>query len=255
MAENTSGAMRARAEAVARIETVLGGERLELGIRDGHVEVDVGDLLAGYDQRALDQIFEGIVRAATEVVVSFAQLPPKDRRAFVYELDEIVHHPVQLTRCELVSDDLCRVFLQVSGSLSECGSSGCVVPARKVLRNNFESFVGCSQNGHRVCAVEDVLGVGQDQDPSDSDRRNLAVSNIINAFGGTSAFARAIGVGQSTASEMKRRGSIPAEYWVLLVRAADDVGVVNVTFENLARIHAVAKGKLPDGNEPERIAS
>lgn len=251
MVENTSAAIRARAEAVARIETVLGGERLELGIRDGRVEVDVGDLLAGYDQRALDQILEGIVRAATEVVVSFAELSPEDRRAFVYELDEVVHHPVQFARCELVSDDLCRVFLQVSGSLLEGGSGGCVVPARKVLRHNFESLVGGSQDGHGVGAVEDVLRVGQDQDPSDSGSRSLAVTNIINAFGGTSAFARAIGTGQSTVSEMKRRGSIPAEYWVFLVRAADDVGIANVTYENLARIHAVAKGKLPD-REPER---
>lgn len=72
------------------------------------------------------------------------------------------------------------------------------------------------------------------------------VSDLFEAFGGPSAVARALRVGQSTASEMKRRGSIPAEHWVVLVHAAHEIGLENVTFERLAVIHAEAKGRLPE---------
>ncbi len=71
------------------------------------------------------------------------------------------------------------------------------------------------------------------------------VADIFAALGGTSAVARLLGVNQSTASEMKRRGSIPNEYWVLLVSRASEHGVDTVTYELLAKIHAKAKGKLP----------
>jgi hypothetical protein len=48
------------------------------------------------------------------------------------------------------------------------------------------------------------------------------VGEIIDALGGSTAVARIIGKGPSTVSEMKRRGSVPVEYWPSLVAAAAD---------------------------------
>ena len=44
-----------------------------------------------------------------------------------------------------------------------------------------------------------------------------SVANIIDAFGGNSGFAAVIGKGPSTASEMRRRKSIPVDYWPTLI--------------------------------------
>lgn len=71
------------------------------------------------------------------------------------------------------------------------------------------------------------------------------VTDVFDALGGPAAVSRALSVGSSTASEMKRRGAIPAEYWVALVRAAQESGRVNLTYETLALIHARAKGRVP----------
>jgi hypothetical protein len=65
-----------------------------------------------------------------------------------------------------------------------------------------------------------------------------SVPDIFAAFGGPAAMARALQTRASTASEMKRRGSIPAEYWVRLVDAAKEAGIDGVTYEALARAHA-----------------
>ena len=43
------------------------------------------------------------------------------------------------------------------------------------------------------------------------------IEQLFDDLGGTSAVARIISVGQSTASEMKRRRSIPVEYWPAIV--------------------------------------
>jgi hypothetical protein len=48
------------------------------------------------------------------------------------------------------------------------------------------------------------------------------VGEIIDALGGSTAVARIIGKGPSTVSEMKRRGSVPVEYWPALVAAASN---------------------------------
>jgi hypothetical protein len=42
---------------------------------------------------------------------------------------------------------------------------------------------------------------------------------------------------------MKRRGSIPPEYWAELVEAARASGRDDISFETLALIHARAKGR------------
>ncbi len=64
------------------------------------------------------------------------------------------------------------------------------------------------------------------------------VSDIFDAFGGPAAVARAIKVRPSTASEMKRRGSIPAEYWRDLVAGARARNIGGVSADALAAIHA-----------------
>jgi hypothetical protein len=67
-------------------------------------------------------------------------------------------------------------------------------------------------------------------------KKPKTIPELIDAFGGTSKFGTVIGKGQSTASEMKRSGSIKVEYWPLIVAAAGKSGVPNVTFESLAEM-------------------
>lgn len=66
------------------------------------------------------------------------------------------------------------------------------------------------------------------------------VSDIFEALGGNAAVGRALGVNPSTASEMKRRESIPVEYWPLLVEAAKMKDRQDINFESLALIMAEA---------------
>lgn len=68
----------------------------------------------------------------------------------------------------------------------------------------------------------------------------LSVPEIIDSFGGASAFGRAIGVKASTASEMKRRGKIPVPYWPTLVNA-DPIDRPRFTYEDLVMSHCRAK--------------
>ena len=46
------------------------------------------------------------------------------------------------------------------------------------------------------------------------------ISSIFDRFGGVTATAAVLGVNASTASEMKRRGSIPIKYWPELIAEA-----------------------------------
>jgi hypothetical protein len=80
------------------------------------------------------------------------------------------------------------------------------------------------------------------------------VSDIFSALGGPSAVARILGVRPSTASEMKRRGSIPAEYWRDLVLAAERKGVRGIDAATLAEIHARPSGRPGGFAEPETPA-
>ena len=68
------------------------------------------------------------------------------------------------------------------------------------------------------------------------------VADVIALLGGNAALARMLGVGASTASEMKRRGRIPAEYWRDLVRGARVQGHSQVTADLLMDIHARVDG-------------
>jgi hypothetical protein len=64
------------------------------------------------------------------------------------------------------------------------------------------------------------------------------VEDVFLAFDGTSNFADALKLGLSTASEMRRRGSIPVKYWPRLVDEASKRGVPTITYDRLVAIHS-----------------
>lgn len=59
---------------------------------------------------------------------------------------------------------------------------------------------------------------------------------IIDAFGGPSAFGEAIGIPDSHARAMKARKSIPDGYWLKVVEAARERGIKDVTLESFASL-------------------
>ncbi|TMJ03674.1 MAG: helix-turn-helix domain-containing protein [Alphaproteobacteria bacterium] len=80
----------------------------------------------------------------------------------------------------------------------------------------------------------------------------MSIADVFALLGGNSAVARALGVGQSTTSEMKRRGRIPAEYWFDLLRMARKHGHPEVTAELLVSLHArSAADEMPAGLSEE----
>ena len=64
------------------------------------------------------------------------------------------------------------------------------------------------------------------------------VEDVFLKFEKTSAFADALGLKLSAASEMRRRGSIPVRYWPKLVEAARERGFDEITNDSLVAIHA-----------------
>lgn len=65
-----------------------------------------------------------------------------------------------------------------------------------------------------------------------------SVPELIDAFGGPTAFARILDLkGPSTASEMKRNRSIPVDYWPRLIAAAREHGIRGITAEHLMKIN------------------
>lgn len=70
------------------------------------------------------------------------------------------------------------------------------------------------------------------------------IPELIDAFGGCAAFGRkAIRKKPSTASEMKRSGSIRVRYWPSIIRAAQrlEEPIPGVTLESIARMHLNTK--------------
>lgn len=65
---------------------------------------------------------------------------------------------------------------------------------------------------------------------------------VIEAFGGPTKYADAIGIPGFHAQSMKTRGSIPPAYWADTVSAARQRNVEGVTLEKLAEL---AKEKRP----------
>lgn len=64
------------------------------------------------------------------------------------------------------------------------------------------------------------------------------VEDVFERFGRTGAFADALGVKLSAASEMRRRSSIPVRYWQSLVSAAHERGFGDITYEKLVEMHS-----------------
>lgn len=62
------------------------------------------------------------------------------------------------------------------------------------------------------------------------------VADLVDRFGGPAEFARAIGKRPSTASEMKRRRSVPISHWPALIVAAQEKGIA-LDEATLVRIH------------------
>lgn len=75
--------------------------------------------------------------------------------------------------------------------------------------------------------------------------RLKSIADIFDVMGGTTSMARILGVGVSTASEIKRRGRIPAEYWRDIIRAAATRGHGDITAALLTDLHA--RQNEPDG--------
>lgn len=70
-----------------------------------------------------------------------------------------------------------------------------------------------------------------------------SVSDLIAAFGGPTAFARIIGKGVSTVTEMKRSGAVNVRYWPSIIAAARDRGdaLAWVSSETLMLMHTPAE--------------
>ena len=65
----------------------------------------------------------------------------------------------------------------------------------------------------------------------------MTVSGIVGKLR-TGELAAELGVDPSTVSKWKDRGSIPGEYWLRIVRFAEQRGVNEITLETLASLHA-----------------
>ena len=65
-----------------------------------------------------------------------------------------------------------------------------------------------------------------------------SIPQIIDAFGGATAFGRVIDVKPSTASEMKRRRNIPVQYWPK-ISGAQPVEGAEVTYDELVAAHCL----------------
>ena len=66
----------------------------------------------------------------------------------------------------------------------------------------------------------------------------IAIHDIFDVLGGPAAVARELRIKPSTASEMKRRGSIPAEYWAELAAIAERRRHPEINADLLAALHA-----------------
>jgi hypothetical protein len=69
-------------------------------------------------------------------------------------------------------------------------------------------------------------------------RKVETVGELFDIVGGTTSVARQLGVGPSTASEIKRRGRIPSEYWREIIAAARKSGHPEITADLLVDLHA-----------------
>lgn len=64
------------------------------------------------------------------------------------------------------------------------------------------------------------------------------VPSLFDDIGGPGKVAEILGIKPSTASEMKRRKSIPVRYWPRLVDACQSAGIVGVDYNQLVAMHS-----------------
>ncbi len=77
------------------------------------------------------------------------------------------------------------------------------------------------------------------------------IDDLFALLGGSSAVAKMLEVGQSTASEMRRRGSIPVRpYWDRLIGKLDKKGRA-ITLEDLHDVHR----ERPESSAPKAAPS
>ncbi|OJU37177.1 MAG: hypothetical protein BGN94_08175 [Rhizobiales bacterium 68-8] len=74
-------------------------------------------------------------------------------------------------------------------------------------------------------------------------------SDLINLWPTLADFAADIGVEYGTAKAMRRRSSVPSEYWLSMVRSADGRGIAGVTLEALAAAVAAPVLSQPEPAE------
>lgn len=74
-------------------------------------------------------------------------------------------------------------------------------------------------------------------------------ADIIDKFGGPTAFAEVIGTTQQNVSNMKARGTIPATFFQTIVRAAGERGLDGVTLDLLADLAAKDWNRAPAQTE------
>ncbi len=68
-----------------------------------------------------------------------------------------------------------------------------------------------------------------------------SIKSLIDQLGGSASISRELGFKHaSTVSEMKRRGSIPVEYWDGFIKIAEGRGVEGIDYEKLVRLHTPA---------------
>lgn len=66
----------------------------------------------------------------------------------------------------------------------------------------------------------------------------MNIDQIFMDLGGTGKVAKFLGVKPSSASEMRRRGSVPVKYWPALVAACDEQNVEGINYATLVSLHS-----------------
>lgn len=74
-------------------------------------------------------------------------------------------------------------------------------------------------------------------------------ADLINLWPSLSEFAADLSVEYGTAKAMRRRSSIPSEYWLVVVRSAETREIDGVTLEALAAAVAVPSSEHPAQSE------
>lgn len=68
----------------------------------------------------------------------------------------------------------------------------------------------------------------------------LTVDDIFKEFGGPAEMGRVIGKTTEHAASMRRRGSIPVDYWPKIIEAARERGIEIISHETLVGAHTAA---------------